>query len=81
MHARNDLYRLIDSLPDSEVQVARRFLENLRDARDPVLTTLLSAPDDDEPETDSERASVSEARQDIQAGRIVSPKTIWNEIS
>ena len=81
MYARNDLYRLIDSLPDSEVQVARRFLENLRDARDPVLTALLTAPDDDEPETDSERASVSEAHQDIQAGRVVSPKTIWNEIS
>ena len=81
MHSRNDLYRLVDSLPESEVQAARRFLEYLRDSRDPVLTALLSAPDDDEPETDEERASVSKARQDIQAGRIVSPKTIWNEIS
>ncbi len=81
MHPRNVLYRLIDSLPESEVEAARRFLEYLRDSRDPVLTALLSAPDDDEPETDEERASVSEARQDIQAGRIVSPKTIWNEIS
>ena len=81
MHARNDLYRLIDSLPESEIQAARRFLEYLRDSRDPVLTALLSAPEDDEPETDEERASVSEARQDIQAGRVVSPKTIWNDIS
>ena len=81
MHTRNDLYRLIDSLPESEVQAARRFLEYLRDSRDPVLMALLSAPDDDEPETDEERESVSEARQDIQAGRSVSPKTIWNEMS
>jgi hypothetical protein len=36
---------------------------------DPVLTALMSAPADDAPESDEERAAVEEAMVEIRAGR------------
>jgi hypothetical protein len=37
---------------------------------DPFLLALESAPIDDEPETDAERAAIAEAHDDISAGRV-----------
>jgi hypothetical protein len=37
-------------------------------ASDPVLDALANAPDDDEPETEEERAAVEAARGDLRAG-------------
>jgi len=37
-----------------------------------VLHTILTAPEDDEQETDEERAAVAEAREDLKEGRVVS---------
>jgi len=46
---KKELYRLIDALPEEEVEAARRFLEFLITTRDPAVYTLISAPFDDEP--------------------------------
>lgn len=46
---KEDLYKLIDRLPDSEAPAAR---------------ALLWAPDDDESLTDEERAAIEEAQTD-----------------
>ena len=54
---RDELYRLVDSIPASQLDDARKALEPLAD---PMLTSLADAPYDDEPETEEERALVAE---------------------
>lgn len=81
MTTRDDLYRLVDELPESEIQAARRYLEYLRNLGDPVLMALLEAPDDDEPEIEEERVAVAEAQEDLDAGYMVTSDAVRNEIS
>ena len=76
---RTELHHLVDELPESEIAVAKRFLAYLRDVQDPVLQALLEAPEDDEPETEDERAAVAEAYKDLKAGRVVSHEEIKRE--
>ena len=70
MATKEDLHKLIDDLPEDEIQAAARYLQCLRDRRDPVLAALLNAPQDDEPETDHERQAVAKAMADLKAGRV-----------
>ena len=77
---KKDLKSLIDLLPDSELQAARRFLEYLRDTGDPVLRAFLEAPEDDEPETEEERAAVAEAYEAIARGDVVSDEELRREL-
>ena len=62
---RRELHALLDHLPPSNVTKARTFLRSLVD---PVSLSLLSAPEDDEPETDAERAAVESARRETGPG-------------
>lgn len=81
MTKRERLHWVVDQLPESELGAAERFLEYLRvAAADPVLRALLTAPDDDEPESDEERAAVSEAYEDIKAGRVYSLDEVKHEL-
>lgn len=80
MTTRDDLYRLIDELPEGDLPIALRLLEGLRCGEDdPVLRALLLAPLDDEPETDAEQAAVAEADEDLKHGRTVSMDEIKRE--
>jgi hypothetical protein len=65
MTMRAALHRLIEERPESELVAAERFLRDLRDMADPVRRALLSAPWDDEPETEEERQPVQEARDEL----------------
>jgi hypothetical protein len=70
---REVLYRLIDELPDEELEAAREVLLELRArAESPLPDVLANAPLDDEAESDEERAAVAEAEEDFQQGRVVS---------
>ncbi len=61
-----DLHRLIDDLPESEHATAWRVLEGLRVlGKAGPLYTAETAPIDDEPETDEERAAVAEAKAEL----------------
>ncbi|HLH27097.1 MAG TPA: hypothetical protein VK066_31645 [Chloroflexota bacterium] len=62
MIARDDVHQLLDELPDDILPEVARYLAALRD--DPLARLLLTAPIDDEPETDEERAAVREAREE-----------------
>ena len=62
---RQELHRLLDHIPDSDIGTARKFLRSLLD---PVALSLLNAPFDDEPETDRERAEVEAARRECGPG-------------
>ena len=54
----------------AELHAARRFLEYLIARQDPILNALMEAPDDDEPETEEERAAADQAYEDIKQGQI-----------
>ena len=62
---RRELHELLDHVPPSDVPKARRFLRSLVD---PVSLSLLSAPEDGEPETDAEREAVESARAETGPG-------------
>jgi len=57
---RQHAHQLIDRMPETQLSGLVQFLETIID---PVATALRNAPLDDEPETDEEKAAVTEARQ------------------
>ena len=63
MSNREHAHQLIDRLPEMQLSGLVQFLETIVD---PVTTALRNAPLDDEPETDDEKAAVSEARTWLQ---------------
>ena len=69
MTTLKELHTLIDRLPECEWPDARQFLLKHLAKHDPVLHAFLNAPEDDEPETEEERAAMEEAYQDIKAGQ------------
>ena len=75
---RDALYQLVDELPDDAMDAAAEYLAALRD--DPLLRRLLSAPWDDEPETEAERIAAQGAEDDFRAGRVVSLDDVKREL-
>lgn len=72
MGVKEEIHQLVDQLMESELPAARRFLEYLRDVgSDPVLRALETAPWDDEPESEEERAAVHVAREQIARGEVI----------
>jgi len=65
---RENLHKLIDELPDTDLPTAERVLEALRATADPVRQALDSAPEDDEPEADEEAAAVATAWEEHRRG-------------
>lgn len=61
--ARAEVRQLVDALPVTELAAAKRYLEYLRDAGDPLMRILNAAPYDDEPTTPEEDASAKRAWQ------------------
>ena len=59
--SREELHKLVDHIPDADIAAARKILRSLVD---PVELSLLTAPLDDEPETEQEREAVEKALSD-----------------
>ena len=68
MTINEELHRIVDELPESEMLVALRFLEYLRNlGSDPFLRALMQAPEDDEPyDIEDQKASDEEWEQYLQ---------------
>ncbi|MDP2728001.1 MAG: hypothetical protein Q8P59_10730 [Dehalococcoidia bacterium] len=79
MITKEELHKLVEDLPQGEMEAARRYLQYLRDLGDPLLRMLMQAPFDDELEDDEERAAIAEARREIAAGQVVSHEDIRRE--
>ena len=80
MVTREELHEMIEFLPDSMLEASgRAFLDFLK-KENPVLYALITAPEDDEPETEEERAAVAEAYADIAAGRVISDEGLAREL-
>ena len=77
---RDDLKRLIDGLPDSELHAARRYLQFLSYHNDALAWSLDQAPYDDEPVSNEDWEAIEEANEDIAASRVVSHEEIKREL-
>lgn len=58
MSSREELHKLVDHIPEANVPAASKILRALVD---PVELSLLTAPPDDEPESEEEREAVEKA--------------------
>jgi hypothetical protein len=80
--ARKDLHALVDALPASEEQAARRYLEYLRDASDPYAS--LDRVDPFAGMTDDDRvrlhASLRKAEAEIAAGKSTPAEDLVREL-
>jgi hypothetical protein len=61
MNSREELHKLVDHIPETNVPAASKILRALVD---PVELSLLTAPPDDEPESEEEREAVEKALRD-----------------
>ena len=57
MVTREELHNMIDCLPESVLEASRQVILDFLYKEDPVLYPLITAPEDDEPETGEERAA------------------------
>ena len=73
---REYLHKLVDYLPECEWEVSYWVLLAHLKQHDPLLWRLMTAPEDDEEETEEERIAVEEAMEDVRAGRLISQKEI-----
>ena len=80
MATKEDLYKLVSKLPDSELDAAKRYLEYLRNPGDPVLRALLEAPGDDEPLSKDEEQAINEAKEEFKQGHVVSSEAVQEDI-
>ena len=81
MVSKEELKRLIDEMPASELGAAQRFLEFLKQReKGPLDRALEAAPIDDEPITDDEQTAAKEAKRDILAGRIRSHDDVRRQL-
>jgi hypothetical protein len=78
MIARESVHQLLDELPDDFLPEVARYLAALR--KDPLARVLLTAPIDDELETEEERAAVQEAREAAARGEIYSLEEVKREL-
>ena len=81
MENRQTLHTLVDELPEPELPAARRYLEYLRQTADPLRRALETAPVDDEPLTDDDRAAIREGRKEYAQGESVSHDEIKRLLS
>ncbi len=70
MTTRADLYSIIDSLPDDQLEAARATLDALdvNGGEDPLTKLLREALEDDEPFTDEQRRAVEAAHESDRCG-------------
>ncbi len=80
MTSKDELYRLVDELAESELHAAKRFLEYLRNMGDPMLQALMEAPYDDEPTTPEEDEGAEKAWQEYLRDEAISAEEAKREL-
>ena len=73
---RDSLHAIIDKLPESHLEVAAQYLEDLERSDDPLAWALAHAPLDDEPDADDADAGLTEARKEASRGDVVTHEEI-----
>ena len=77
---RAELQRLVARLPEADVPAALRAVAELSDQRDPFLTHVLAAEEDDEELNEVGQRMLKEAREDSEAGRTHSLEEVEREL-
>ena len=80
MATKEDVYKLVSELPDSELDTAKRYLEYLRNPNDPVLRALLEAPEDDEPLSKDDEQAINQAKEELKKGYVVPSEAVREDI-
>lgn len=78
MTTREKAHKLIDELPESEIEPVVEFIASR--GVDPVVRMLDDAPCEDEEITPEEGAAAAEGRADIAAGRTTSLAEVKSEL-
>lgn len=76
MTTLKELHALVDWLPECARAEARQTLLQCLKKHDPVRYALFTAPEDDEPETEDERAAMEEAYAEIARGEPMIPDEV-----
>jgi hypothetical protein len=71
MTQREMLHSIVDRLPEEDLVTAVRILKGLELAPTPLQILLANAPIDDEPDDDDFDGGLTEAREDVLAGRTI----------
>ena len=71
MTARELLHGIVDELPESDLVTAFRILKGLELTPTSLQILLANAPLDDEPDDDDFDGGLTEAREDVLAGRTI----------
>lgn len=79
MTPREHLRRLVEELPESELETAERVLTALRATATPAYS-LAEAPPDDEPDDDDFDGGLTEARAEADSGRGISTEELEREL-
>ena len=77
---RAELQRLVAQLPEAVVPAALRAVGELAAGRDPFLTHVLAAEEDDEQLNEAGHRMLQEARQDSVAGRTHTLEEVEREL-
>ena len=75
-----DLHQLVNCLSDEDLDADRRLLEYFRSEQDSVIRSLLTAIEEDEPETEQDRRSVAEAKAAYETGDWTSLEQVRREL-
>lgn len=75
MSARQILHQLVDELPAEDISTAERILRALSATAAPQVP-LEEAPLDSEPDDDDFDGGLTEAREDVEAGRVVAHEEV-----
>lgn len=80
MPGRERLHKLVDALPERDLQTAGRVLEALALPIDPVAHSLETAPVDSESDDDDFDGGLTEARREAKQGRLISHSEVKREL-
>jgi hypothetical protein len=80
MTARETLHRPVEELTEADLPTAARILEALQMSADPMLRMLSKAPADDEADDDDSDGGLTEARQEAQAGSLLSHEELKGKL-
>lgn len=68
MVTRQQSHHVIDCLPESVLGTSSQAFLDFLEKGNPILDAVITAPEDDEPETEEERAAISEAWAETESG-------------
>ena len=75
MSVREEVVRLVERIPEGDLDVVKRMLAGLLAGRDgeedPLRAFLESCPEDDEPTTDEDLAAIRAGREELARGELI----------